>query len=189
MKIQDCEFKRLLPMFMREEADNIALAEAIDPIIREIGILLPLCSDWENTERLPEEFLDALAKELDIDWYKLGGTLEAKRNLVQNSDLVHMHIGTKSAVEMVVKDYYGGAEVKEWFEYNGQPGHFRIEVDDEHSEFIYPEELAALVKKVKKASAILDDVDFVWTTYETIYAGVCQMQTWHLPDQVINTGM
>lgn len=182
MKLQDCEFKRLLPMFMREEADNVALAEAIDPIIQKIGELLPLCSDWENTDKLPEDFLDALAKELDIDWYKPSGSLEAKRNLVQNSDLVHMHIGTKAAVEMVVKDYYGGAEVLEWFEYGGEPGHFKVSVDDETSEIIFPDELAALVKKVKKATAILDDVDFVWSAYGTIYAGAVQAQTWHLPD-------
>lgn len=182
MKLQDCEFKRLLPMFMREEADNVALADAIDPIIRKIGELLPLCSDWENTDKLPEDFLDALAKELDIDWYKWDGSLDAKRALVENSDLVHMHLGTKAAVEMVVKDYYGGAEVKEWFEYDGEPGHFKITVDDESSEIVYPEQLAALVKKVKKASAVLDDVDFVWNAYETIYFGSCQVQTWHLPD-------
>lgn len=186
MKIQDCEFKRLLPMFMKEEADNVALAEAIDPIIRKIGELLPLCSDWENTDQLPEEFLDALAKELDIDWYKPSGTIEAKRNLVQNSDLVHMHLGTKAAVEMVVKDYYGGAEIKEWFEYSGEPGHFKIQVNDETSEIIYPEQLAALVKKVKKASAVLDDVDFVWTAYETIYAGVAVAITYHMPDLIIS---
>ena len=171
---------------MREEADDVALADALDPIIRKIGQLLPLCSDWESIDELPEEFLDALAKELDIDWYKASGTVEAKRNLVQNSDLVHMHIGTKAAVEMVVKDYYGGAEVLEWFEYGGQPGHFKISVEDGTSEIIYPEELAALVKKVKKASAILDDVDFVWDAYETIYAGACQFQTWHFPDLIVD---
>lgn len=186
MRLTECEFEKLLPLFMREEADNIALARAIDPIIREIGEKIALCSDFENIDLLPEDFVDALASELSIDWYKKNADISVKRELVKNSDAVHRTLGTKAAVEQVVSDYYGSAKVQEWFEYGGEPGHFRIVVNEEQSKIVFPEELHLLISKVKKASAVLDEIDFHWNNYETMYAAVAETHTAKWPDIFIS---
>ena len=177
MKLKDCEIIKLLPLFMRQESDVAALAEVLDPVIRQIGELLPLCSDWENTDELPEDILDELAKELDIDWYKKDETVDVKRNVVKSSDLIHMHMGTAEAVKRVVSDFYGGAVVEEWFEYEGSPGHFRVTVEESGGSMVFPEELYHLIKKVKKASAVMDGVDFNWTNFQEIFFGVAVNST------------
>lgn len=185
MRLTDCKFERLLPLFMRNEADDVAFARTLDPLIKEIGDKVRLCSDWGVVDDLPEEFLDALAWELDIDWYDKAADIEVKRALIKSADKVHAHHGTKSAVTQVVKDFYGDAEVKEWFEYGGEPGHFKVSVAGMDVHVTIPEEFLNAVNRTKRQSAIMDDVDFTWVTYETINAGAGERGTLTNPDIIM----
>lgn len=128
MRLNDCQTERLLPQFMQEQADNIAIARTLDPVIKYIASRIILCSDWGMIDDLPEEFIDALAWELDIDWFapKSDRTLDIKKELVKNADEVHKHLGTKAAVESVARDIFGNGTVEEWFEYAGTPGTFKL---------------------------------------------------------------
>ena len=128
MRLNDCQTERLLPQFMQEQADNVAIARTLDPVIKYIASQIVLCSDWGVIDDLPEEFIDALAWELDIDWFapKSDRTLDVKKELVKNADEVHKHLGTKAAVESVARDIFGNGTVEEWFEYNGDPGTFKL---------------------------------------------------------------
>lgn len=120
--------EKLLPLFMQEQADDVAICRTLDPLIREIADKIRLCSDWGVIDELPEDFIDALAWELDIDWFapKSDRTLDVKKELVKNADEVHKHLGTKAAVESVARDIFGNGTVEEWFEYNGTPGTFKL---------------------------------------------------------------
>ena len=128
MRLKDCEMEKLLPLFMQGEMDDVAICRTLDPLIREIAEKVVLCSDWGVIDELPEDFIDALAWELDIDWFapKSDRTLDVKRELVKNADEVHKHLGTKAAVESVARDIFGNGTVEEWFEYNGTPGTFKL---------------------------------------------------------------
>jgi phage tail P2-like protein len=185
MKLTDCKFERLLPLFMRGEADDLAFARTLDPTIREIGEKVRLCSDWGVVDDLPEEFLDALAWELDAEWYDKTAEIEVKRALIKSADKVHAHHGTKSAVAQVVADYYGEAVVMEWFEYGGEPGHFKVSVSGMDVHVTIPEEFLNAVNRTKRQSAIMDDVDFTWVTYETINAGAGEKGTLTNPDIIM----
>lgn len=189
MKLNDCEIKKLLPLFMRQEPDNIALADGLDSVIRYIGENIVLCSDWGMVDQLPEDFLDALAWELDIEWYDKNADIDTKRALIKSSDEIHSHNGTKAAVLKVVENYYGGGEIEEWFEYNGDPGHFRISVTSEDMHITIPEEFTSLVNKIKRKSAVLDGMDFTWTTYQALYAGTAEYKSYINADLICSTGM
>ena len=132
MRLEDVEFLRLLPEFMREDAANIGLSKAVDDLIRPLAARLKLLSTWGHIDALSEAELDELAWELDIQWYYLArpGDVETKRLLIRESDLVHARLGTPWAVEETVRAFFGSAVVQEWNEYDGQPGHFRIAMDD-----------------------------------------------------------
>ncbi len=128
MKLKDCQIEKLLPLFMRKEKDDLAIARNLDPVIRMFGEKVEICSDWGYIDVLPEEFIDALAWELDVDWYnpKADRPLSVKRELVKNADEVHRHLGTKAAVESVATDIFGSGHVEEWFEFGGTPGTFKL---------------------------------------------------------------
>ena len=74
----------------------------------------------------------ALAKgfaDMHVDWYDYDMPLKVKREVVKNSVRVHKRMGTKYAVETALGSVWPESEVEEWFEYGGEPHHFRIVCD------------------------------------------------------------
>ena len=116
MKLSTLEFIRLLPRFMREDGAVKGLAAAMDEIVPELAQSTATLSTWDHIDELTEAELDALAWELNILWYDTGASLDTKRALVKDSDLVYKRLGTKWAVENVINSYFGEGFVEEWFE-------------------------------------------------------------------------
>ena len=124
----------------------------------------------------PEE-LDALAWELNILWYDVGANIDTKRDVIKNSDLVYRRLGTKWAVESVIKSYFGDGYITEWFEYGGQPGRFRVyTANPSVSEERYGEFLN-LLEKIKRASAKFDGLYITLTGQMPLYAGMAVHQS------------
>ena len=156
MTLTDLEFIRLIPQFMRGDQAVRALCAAMDQIIPPLAESVQLLSTWDHIDELPESEFDDLAWELNILWYDFGATLETKRDLVRNSDKVWAHIGTKWAVESVIQSYFGDGYILEWFEYDGEPGRFRICVTATAITQDKIERFLNLLGKVKRASSHLD---------------------------------
>lgn len=135
---------RLLPAFMRRDEANVALANAVDQLIRDPGSRVRQLRVWDQIDELPEEILDELAWELNVDWYKTSMTLEAKRNTIKNARAIKSHRGTKFAVEQLVSSYLGSGVVIEWFEFGGKPYTFYIcTTEDVSSTALYNEFVSA----------------------------------------------
>ena len=134
-----------------------------------------------DVDALPEHILDVLAVENGIVWYDPDAEISVKRALIKSATNVHMTLGTVAAVSQVANDYYGDSEVLEWFEYSGTPGHFKINIITEGMHIDIPDSFVEILKKVKRQSAILDGVDFVWTTYNQKHTGVAVKQSFHAP--------
>lgn len=158
MKLTTLDFIRLLPQFMRNDSAVQGLADGINQIVPQLATSIKKLSTWDHIDDLNEAELDALAWELNVLWYDYGANITIKRELVKNSDKVYRHLGTKWAVESVVETYFGEGHVEEWFEYDGDPGHFRIVSSNpslNNEKFV---EFVNIVNKVKRASAKLDVV-------------------------------
>ena len=52
-----------------------------------------------------------------------------KRRMLKDSWRVHRMLGTKGAVEMAIAAIYPGTAVEEWFQYGGEPYHFKLTID------------------------------------------------------------
>lgn len=165
MKLSDIEFVQLLPQFMRSCKANIGLAAGMDEIIPGLTAGIKKLSTWDHLAELGESDLDALAWELNILWYDYGANVEIKRELAKNSDIVYMKLGTKWAVENVIKTYFGDGYITEWFEYEGIPGHFRVYSSNPSVSADKLVEFLNLMGKVKRASAKLDGI-FITLTGE-----------------------
>ena len=108
-------------MMARAAVDAEALAARLAEIDR-VRII-------SNIDALDETVLDILARDFKVDWYDPGYSLEEKRRTLKDSWRVHKLLGTKAAVEMAISAIYPRTTVLEWWEYGGEPYHFRLDIN------------------------------------------------------------
>ena len=168
MELNALDLKKLLPEFMREDKEMSALADALSRVFMDINADIKKLRTWDQIDNLTEQELDELADELYIIWYKKNYSIETKRQLIKDSDKAFMTLGTRAACEMVMSAIYDGTQLVEWFEYGGEPHHFRIECEDVtifQSEIF--DEFIKTLNLVKRKSQWLDHITvlFAKNTY------------------------
>ena len=118
-----------LPLALRNDPSVVALAEALADVLvarlPEIDRLLI----YPAIDTLDEPLLDILAYDYKVDWWDPEYTLEEKRRTLKDSWRVHKLLGTKAAVVMAISAIYPHTQVLEWFEYGGEPYHFRLDIN------------------------------------------------------------
>jgi len=149
-------FTALLPEHLRSrEAEALAYA-----VGRQVERLLDLAdgvSFYACLSSAPEAVLDCLAAELRTPAYRDAFPLEVKRRLLQSSLLAYAKMGTPAAVDRTLTDIFGAGRVEEWFDYGGDPHHFRAVIQIRDS--ITQESLDAfrrILGSVKRLSSWLD---------------------------------
>ena len=158
MKLSNIAFLKLIPQFMKDDDAVRGLAAAIDEIVPGLAASIDKLSTWDHINELNDAELDELALELNIPWYDTTASLAIKREVIKSSDNVYRHIGTKWAVENIIKTYFGDGYIMEWFEYEGEPGHFRVYSSNPSLNNERLTEFLALLNKTKRASAKLDGI-------------------------------
>lgn len=171
MTLKDVDILKLLPEWMQEDASIKALTVGTNEEARRVYALIGILTRWDKINRLGEDYLDFLAKELNIPWYRTDASIETKQRIILNSDLVHKILGTKKAVEMVVNDYFEEGEVREWFEYGGEPYHFRVVSENSESVEENSAMFLQLLNTVKRKSAWLDALAVLIECQSLVYAG------------------
>lgn len=179
MKLNDIDFVKLLPQFMRDDAAVIGLAAGVNQIVRDLAESVKMLSTWDHIDQLDETELDELAWELNIQWYDTGANIEVKRDLVKNSDKVFQLLGTRWAVENIITSYFGEGYIEEWFQYDGEPGHFRVFSPNPSLNNERITEFLNILNKVKRASAKLDGIYITLTGQTPMTAGVAYHETGH----------
>ena len=171
MKLNDIEFIRLLPQFMRDDYAVKGLAAGIDSIVPELASSIRKLTTWDHIDELMESELDELAWELNIPWYDTTASIAIKRQVIKSSDQIHARLGTKWAVENVIRTYFGSGYVSEWWEYGGEPGHFQVHSSNPSLNNERFNEFLHLLGKVKRASAKLDSVVISLSGELQLYVG------------------
>ena len=110
-----------------------------------------------NIDQLSEEILDYLALELRVQYYTQTMTREQKVNIIKSVLPWYMHSGTKSSIAGMLAAIYSESLVTEWFEYNGEPYHFKVSINNKNvfnqSDF---SEFLSIIQNTKNARSILD---------------------------------
>ena len=157
----------LLPPNLRADASVAAAAQAIDREMKEsTDAILRLCY-FARLDDLTSEETDELAWQWHVDFYDPDLPLEKRRELVKRSYAWHRRKGTPSAVEEIVSAAFDSAAVFEWWEYGGQPYHFKVQTREIITADKYNQVVKA-IKSVKRASAVLDDIEVVRDYRQTI---------------------
>ena len=159
--LQSVSLLDILPPNLLADKQIYAAAQALDDELQKIteatrnALLLP------RLDELSEEVIDLLAWQWHVDFYEPSMSIETKRQLVRESIAWHRIKGTKAAVEKMAQTVFKGGVVTEWFEYGGEPYHFRIDLltapnitqDD-------TARLLAVVNAAKNVRSVLDELRF-----------------------------
>jgi phage tail P2-like protein len=145
ISIYDVTLKDLLPDSLKNDPQVQALADALTTELQSISADLVRCILLPRIDELDEGAIDLLAWQLHVDFYEWDLPMQQKRDLVKQSVAWHQCKGTPGAVEQVVSIIFPVAVVKEWFEYDGEPYHFRVETD---SALTNEEDLNRLVRMI-----------------------------------------
>lgn len=166
----------ILPANILEDEKVAAAAQALDREIKEVTKATIEVLHISRIDELPEAVVDLLAWQWHVDFYDQNLSLEKRRALVKNSIRWHMKKGTKAAVEEMVQTVFEGGRVTEWFEYNGEPYHFKIDlleapgISQENIDTV-----VRLVKAVKNTRSWLDSVGFFRKITGPVYMGGAPM--------------
>lgn len=153
---------RTLPEVLRNDKNMSALAAAIADVLAARPDEIQQLMIYSRIDELPEDLLDILAEDFKVDWWDGDYTLEEKRQTLKDSWRVHRMLGTKAAVETAISAIYPETQVSEWFEYGGEPYHFRLLIDSTY-EGVDPAKHQRVLDRVeyyKNLRSVLDEVEY-----------------------------
>ena len=157
-----------LPYALRNDRRIVALAAAV---AEQLTITAKMIHDTDGffyrIMELDERVLDMLAYDLHVDWYDYAAELETKRNLIASSVFVHRNMGTPSAIYRVIEDAFGTGVIEEWFQYGGQPHHFRVK--SENAEQVN-QNLGHFLEMIAKAKPVSEVLEHVTVTQEGVHS-------------------
>lgn len=147
---------RLIPEGILDESTQ-ALNELIDRLgTIDLSPLLIYLIDSVNASALPH-----LAEQFHItgnEGWLLAATEEEKRNLIKASIELHKYKGTKYAIKKVLEMLNLKGDVEEWFQYEGEPYHFKVSINLINRELSQEvkERLNALINEFKNERSWLE---------------------------------
>lgn len=177
LELKNNALQRILPSSISGDATVKDIVQAISSRLAQLGEQAELVLILPRLKKLPEEIVDELAWQYHVDFYDVAADITKKRELVRKAIARHRYKGTPAAVEEVCSAAFDTAEVVEWYEYGGEPYHFRVRMVQES----IPDEtaMAEMVKAVNSAKntrSWLDSLVFCYRPKGTVcvVGAVCQ---------------
>jgi phage tail P2-like protein len=127
--VRETDLTRGIPESLKSDPQLFALGRVIGGELQKTVRASHDAVIFARIDELPEWLLDVLARDFSVGWYKDSYPLEVKRRLIKTCVRVHKRQGTKFAVEEAIGAIYPRTEIAEWFEYGGEPHHFRVNLD------------------------------------------------------------
>ncbi|WP_252225411.1 MULTISPECIES: phage tail protein I [unclassified Clostridium] len=129
MNLSEIDLLSLHPSYLQKDKFVQALCKALNPYFKKLSDNVKLVYIYGRIDELDEEAIDSLAWQFHVDYYDYTLSLKQKRELVKKSKWLHRIKGTPKAVEEACTTVFGKTKLKEWFEYDGNPYYFGLDVD------------------------------------------------------------
>ena len=164
-------FIRTLPDVLRNDESMLALASGLADVLAQRPAEIASIKIYQNIDALPESLLDQLAHDFNVVWWNYDWTIEQKRDMFRESWHIRKHLGTKYAVELALQSSFGSGRVTEWFEYGGEPYHFRILDVDVNYIAANLRSFYKILEVVGRKSAVLDAIRTLSVRETSVFYG------------------
>ncbi|GEA17731.1 phage tail protein I [Moorella sp. E306M] len=169
--IRDIRLADILPPNIAKDPKVSAAAQALDGELQAVTAAVDQCLLLARIDELPEPVIDQLAWQFHVDFYEPDLPLEQKRSLVKGTLDWHRRKGTPAAVEELVTAIFGDGEIQEWFEYGGQPYHFKVLTTNTSATTTDVQRFTRAVESVKNARSVLEAIEITATDELNMYFG------------------
>ena len=185
INLYDGELADMLPSQMATQTQQRCISYALKKGIQWIIERANMTRTIAVIDSLPEQILDILAVEMRTPYYREEMDIEVKRRIIKRTLMWHLTAGTPGAVEELVAAVFGEGEVKEWFEYGGEPYRFKIVTNALLTEDMnaYFSEMIQIVKNIRSH---IEVIEIHRTVEQELYAGVCQCLPQYKPAAIID---
>ena len=159
IKLSGSRFTDIMPENLASQVETQAFAYAVGRQIEKLCAYSDAARTYAAIATMPEWLLDYMAVELRTPSYDENYSLKTKRALIQGSLLFYTQMGTPAAVNRIIEIIFETGYIEEWYEYDGDPHHFRAYVGDGGE--VGPgelEEFRRVLSSVKRLSSWLDDI-------------------------------
>ena len=169
--IKDISLLQLMPSSIANDVTVRNLCKAIDGEVTKLNLAIDKLCILPNISQLDNNLLDILASQSDAPYYDVNLSLKQKREIVKNSINWHKKKGTVAAVEEVVSIIFGESSVEEWYQYGGEPHHFRIITTNINVNDDFINRFKSAAEHIKRKSSWLDDVIVLIASELKMYVG------------------
>ena len=159
IKLSGSRFTDIMPENLASQVETKAFAYAVGRQIEKLCAYSDAARTYAAIATMPEWLLDYMAVELRTPSYDENYSLKTKRALIQGSLLFYTQMGTPAAVNRIIETIFETGYIEEWYEYDGDPHHFRAYVGDGGE--VGPgelEEFRRVLSSIKRLSSWLDDI-------------------------------
>jgi phage tail P2-like protein len=154
--IRNFNLLSLVPPSLQSDPQVIAACGALQGEIQAVSVAVDQIMIISKLSQQPSEVIDNLAWQWSTDFYDDSLPLATRIALVQNSLKWHMIKGTPAVVQEMVSTVLSNGVVTEWFQYAGQPYHFRVQTDEIISTQAIYNQLAAVIAATQNIRSWLD---------------------------------
>lgn len=158
IKLYDSQIIDILPAHFKNNADVQALSSTLKIMNRKLLDYSEKIGIYYAIDNLDEAILDFLAIQMRTQYYDTNFSIKIKRELIKNTLKWYRQAGTPAAIEELVSVVFGKGVIKEWFEYNGEPNFFRVEMTNMEVNAEKNKEFKKLLNIIKRASSHLDSI-------------------------------
>lgn len=166
---------RTLPEVLKNDENMLALAESVAPELAGLSQQTDRASIYVSIDKLPEDVLDALAADFKVDWWNGNYSLGEKRQTLVDSWKVHRRLGTPWAVLTAISAIYPGTTLQEWFDYGGEPYHFKllIRLGKDDNDLVRQGQVLQRVEFYKNLRSVMDEIGYSFSVEMTSFDAMC----------------
>ncbi len=171
INLYESELASILPAFLKQDASAVSFCYAFDQQIKKLLDKMEIIKIWCNLSNADEALLDYLAAELRTQYYSSDLDVDIKRQLIANTLIWYQKAGTVAAVEELITTVFDSGKTQEWYDYNGEPHHFKVQTSNPH---ITPDDLqifSDIIKNIKRKTAVLDAIEITLSATMNTYYG------------------
>lgn len=155
--IDDLKLTDIAAVSTLDDATTRWIYESIDYVLRgRNSIINSELKKLEIIDLMNEQEINMLLWEYSI--YTKNATFEEKKKIVKRAIFSKINMGTTKVLKDVCGLLYKGFDVKEWVDYNGKPGTFRIYTDKKITD---PDEYRELMENIEANKNVRSHLDYI----------------------------